>query len=44
MPPLTSPQTSGLVALLAEYDAPPDIGHGCGDNLIAISNVGAFHA
>ena len=29
------------VALLAEYDALPDIGHGCGHNLIAISNVGA---
>ena len=30
------------VALLAEYDALPDVGHGCGHNLIAISNVGAF--
>jgi amidohydrolase len=30
------------VTLLAEYDALPDIGHGCGHNLIAISNVGAF--
>ena len=30
------------VALLAEYDALPEIGHGCGHNLIAISNVGAF--
>ena len=29
------------VALLAEYDALPDIGHGCGHNLIAISNLGA---
>ena len=28
------------VALLAEYDALPDIGHGCGHNLIAISNLG----
>jgi amidohydrolase len=30
------------VALLAEYDALPDVGHGCGHNLIAVSNVGAF--
>src|SRR5213593_4351465 len=30
------------IALLAEYDALPDVGHGCGHNLIAISNVGAF--
>lgn len=30
------------VALLAEYDALPEIGHACGHNLIAISNVGAF--
>ena len=29
------------VALLAEYDALPDLGHGCGHNLIAISNLGA---
>lgn len=30
------------VALLAEYDALPEVGHGCGHNLIAISNVGAY--
>jgi amidohydrolase len=29
-------------ALLAEYDALPEIGHACGHNLIALSNVGAF--
>ena len=29
------------IAFLAEYDALPDIGHGCGHNLIAISNLGA---
>jgi amidohydrolase len=29
------------VAILAEYDALPDIGHGCGHNLLAISTVGA---
>ena len=30
------------VALLAEYDALAGVGHGCGHNLIALSNVGAF--
>ena len=29
------------VAFLAEYDALPEIGHGCGHNLIAMSNLGA---
>ncbi len=29
------------VALLAEYDALPEIGHACGHNLIAVSGVGA---
>jgi amidohydrolase len=29
------------VAILAEYDALPDIGHGCGHNLIATSALGA---
>lgn len=29
------------VAYLAEYDALPGLGHGCGHNLIAISGVGA---
>ena len=29
------------VAVLAEYDALPDIGHGCGHNLIATAGVGA---
>jgi amidohydrolase len=32
------------VALLAEYDALPGIGHACGHNLITITNVGAFLA
>src|SRR4029077_12743078 len=31
-----------FIALLAECDARPDVGHGCGHNLIAMSNVGAF--
>ena len=30
------------VALLAEYDALKGVGHGCGHNLIAITNIGAF--
>lgn len=30
------------IALLAEYDALPGVGHGCGHNLIAMTNVGAF--
>jgi len=32
------------VALLAEYDALPDVGHGCGHNLISMTIVGAFLA
>jgi amidohydrolase len=32
------------VALLAEYDALPEIGHACGHNLIAGASVGAFLA
>ncbi len=30
-----------VVAILAEYDALPDIGHGCGHNIIATAAVGA---
>ena len=29
------------IALLAEYDALPEIGHGCGHNIIGVSAVGA---
>ncbi len=29
------------IAMLAEYDALPDLGHGCGHNLIAMISVGA---
>jgi amidohydrolase len=36
------PPKGPFVALLAEYDALPDVGHGCGHNLIAMSNVGAY--
>jgi amidohydrolase len=32
------------VAILAEYDALPEIGHACGHNLIAASAVGAYLA
>jgi len=32
---------SPRIALLAEYDALPKIGHGCGHNIIATSAVGA---
>ena len=32
---------SPRIALLAEYDALPKIGHGCGHNIIAASTVGA---
>ena len=38
---LAAGEDGPTVALLAEYDALPDIGHGCGHNLIAISNLGA---
>jgi amidohydrolase len=36
--------SSPRVALLAEYDALPEIGHACGHNLIAAASVGAFLA
>jgi len=36
------PKSGPFVALLAEYDALPEVGHGCGHNLIAMSTVGAF--
>ena len=35
------PEGAPCVALLAEYDALPQIGHACGHNLIAASGVGA---
>ena len=34
-------QGSPHVAFLAEYDALPNLGHGCGHNLIAIAGIGA---
>src|SRR2546426_12719690 len=36
------PKDAPAIALLAEYDALPPVGDGCGPNLIATSNVGAF--
>jgi len=33
-----------VVAILAEYDALPGVGHACGHNLIAAASVGAFLA
>jgi len=35
------PPDTPCVALLAEYDALPEIGHACGHNLIATASVGA---
>jgi amidohydrolase len=32
------------VALIAEYDALPDVGHACGHNIICATAVGAFRA
>jgi len=32
------------IALLAEYDALPEVGHGCGHNLIGVAAVGAARA
>jgi amidohydrolase len=34
-------EASPRIALLAEYDALPKIGHGCGHNIIGVSAVGA---
>lgn len=34
-------QERPIVALLAEYDALPGVGHGCGHNLIAAASIGA---
>ena len=39
-----SPDRHRSVAILAEYDALPGIGHGCGHNVIAASGLGAFLA
>lgn len=36
-----SGKPSVKIAMLAEYDALPDLGHGCGHNLIAMTSVGS---
>lgn len=38
------PQRHPTIAILAEYDALPGIGHACGHNIIAAAGVGAFLA
>jgi amidohydrolase len=38
---IASPQSGPTVAILAEYDALPGIGHACGHNLIATAALGA---
>lgn len=38
------PATHRTVAILAEYDALPGIGHACGHNIIAAAGAGAFLA
>ncbi len=42
--PKDCPPARPTVALLAEYDALPKIGHGCGHNLIAAAGLGAVVA
>jgi amidohydrolase len=39
--PVNGPTGRPTVAFLAEYDALPKIGHGCGHNLIAAASLGA---
>ena len=38
---LQGDQPGATIAILAEYDALPDVGHGCGHNIIATSALGA---
>jgi len=42
--PVNGPTGRPTVAFLAEYDALPKIGHGCGHNLIAAASLGAAMA
>lgn len=39
-----SDEAPGTIAILAEYDALPGIGHGCGHNVMCANSVGAFLA
>lgn len=41
---LAAPFDGPTIAILAEYDALPGIGHGCGHNIIGSSSTGAFLA
>lgn len=36
------PEEHPTIAVMAEYDALPDIGHACGHNIIAAAGVGAY--
>lgn len=36
-----NPVQEPVIAILAEYDALPEVGHGCGHNIIATSAIGA---
>ncbi|HVB65990.1 MAG TPA: M20/M25/M40 family metallo-hydrolase, partial [Nitrolancea sp.] len=38
---MTPSATRPTVAIIAEYDALPEVGHGCGHNIIATSAIGA---
>lgn len=38
---LTGREPGPVIALLAEYDALPELGHGCGHNLIGTASLGA---
>lgn len=38
------PARDRTIGILAEYDALPEIGHGCGHNVIAVAGLGAFTA
>ncbi|MFC0672640.1 M20 family metallopeptidase [Brachybacterium hainanense] len=41
---LTGPAPGPTIAILAEYDALPVVGHGCGHNVIAAMGLGAYLA
>jgi amidohydrolase len=41
---IPGPADGPTVAVLSEYDALPQIGHGCGHNVIAVMGLGAFLA
>ncbi|WP_103062998.1 amidohydrolase [Actinomyces qiguomingii] len=43
-PPATADSRLPTMAILAEYDALPGVGHGCGHNVMCANSVGAFLA